>query len=122
MQVIYVLLGTDEFAKSENRQGGYNSSILLYDARSSSLKRVYSTMARLGQQTVTDYVRKFDYWLEMMVSDADILQDIFQDRLIDYKTHVKCHGLPASAAVVNFPQDPKPHNCIEEIWVQKYWV
>ena len=71
------------------------------------------------------FVHRFDYWLEMMVENADIIQKLYPKQAIDFKTHIRDSGLdkvPSTARIINFPLNPKPHQVTNIEWVRKFWI
>lgn len=59
-------------------------------------------------------------WIEQFATGAGALQDFFANQLVSYK--VDClKGLPASARVVAFHGNPKPHMLKDVPWVLQNW-
>jgi len=57
-------------------------------------------------------------WIEKRMPEADVLQDLFPDKLVSFKVHCK-RGAPDGASVVNFHGWPRPHEC--KGWVKEAW-
>ncbi|CAK9019712.1 UDP-N-acetylglucosamine--peptide N-acetylglucosaminyltransferase 110 kDa subunit [Durusdinium trenchii] len=122
------ILGTSSFQSTEDRMGGYNSSLMLFPLlrqEQAHLRQVHRLLEDIGLDRVKRVVPRLDFWLEMTVPGADVLQELFPGQLIDYKTHVRDEGngkLPEGARVVNFPLRPKPHQCTSQDWIQQHWL
>ena len=97
---------------------GYNSSILLWDADSPALTVVCDF---LGQHfaLIHNFIHRLDHWFEMMVKDADALQDLFPGQVVDY-VHACQERVPDRARIVVFPLRPKPHE-FPSPWVREVW-
>jgi hypothetical protein len=91
---------------------------------------------------------RWDHWVEMVVPEAHLLQDIYPQLFVDYRkdctagvprrgphaaTQARvaqfplraklCYvaaGVPEGAAVVCFPRSPKPHE-VDAEWVRECW-
>ena len=116
------MLSTDDIA-NEGRQGGYNSSIMLWDAgddrsSASELLPVYECL-RAHQDAVGMVVHRFDHWLEMMVDGADFVQQMYPGQIVDFRKECT-ENVPEGARIVCFPLDPKPHTCGAP-WVRDAW-
>ena len=113
------LLGTDGLS-NEGRTGGYNSSIVCWDAGDKGIQdAVYGQLEVLGS-CVTDVIIRFDHWLEMAVKRACVLQRELPGQLVEYVGHCESK-VPDGARVVNFPLHPKPHH-LTHTWVADVWV
>jgi hypothetical protein len=66
-----------------------------------------------------DLVRGDQEWLEEVLKDRDILQAVFPDFFVSYKTHCNPYP-PEKAGVVCFHGLPRPHECTQK-WVQDTW-
>lgn len=92
------LLGTDELS-NEGRTGGYNSSIVCWDAGDKDIQdAVYGQLEALGS-CVTDVIIRFDHWLEMTVKRACVLQRELPGQLVEYVGHCEVevpHGAELS--------------------------
>lgn len=65
---------------------------------------------------------RFDHYLEMCVQNADIIQELCPDEVLDYNSHCQQDILPKNCRVVAFPRNPKPHEIKNKWdWVQIYW-
>merc|ERR1712167_232493 len=62
---------------------GYNSSILMWAAGSSKLDSICEVL-REHFDLVHNFIHRFDHWLEMMVADADLIQDIYSEHVVDF--------------------------------------
>lgn len=59
-------------------------------------------------------------FIEKMVSDADILQNLYPNSFVSYKAH--CRPMfPRGARVVIFHGNPRPHEATDD-WVKKIWA
>ncbi len=38
-------------------------------------------------KNINKFILRFDYWLEMMINDADFLQDLYPGKLGDFLNH-----------------------------------
>lgn len=111
------VLGTERIF-CEKRDDGYNSSVMIYQAGFG--REVYRVLA-LHSLHLWKAIVRFDFFLEMMVSNADQLQKVFHGQIQDYVT--ACKGkekVPENCRIVCFPRDPKPHEC-NEPWIKMYW-
>ena len=72
--------------------------------------------------TVAKCVYKFDHWLEMLVDDAAIVQNIPPGAVVEYKRDVRQNDEvpPPGASVVCFPLEPKPHD-VHTPWIDAHW-
>lgn len=68
---------------------------------------------------INKYIVRFDYWLEMTISNADYLQELFPRMIVDFKETEK--RLPEDCRIVCFARKPKPEDYPAE-WVRYYWV
>lgn len=69
------------------------------------------------------FLMRFDHYLEMLVWNADIVQNLCPDLVLDYMNHCRKDELPDTCAIVAFPRNPKPHEITGKWkWVDKYWV
>lgn len=101
------LLETDSIV-NECRQGGYNSSIMVWTAP--AFKDVYiHDVAHL-----TTVIYKFDHWLEMLYPHLPIIQKLIPGLVSDYANY------DPTAAIVVFPLSPKPHD-VHDPWVRDNW-
>ena len=57
-------------------------------------------------------------WIEHVVSDADIWQDLLPGQFVSYKVHAR-EGPPAGARVIVFHGKPRPHEAGG--WVPQVW-
>ncbi|GBG26931.1 UDP-N-acetylglucosamine--peptide N-acetylglucosaminyltransferase 110 kDa subunit [Hondaea fermentalgiana] len=119
----FATLYTSDFGKTEDREGGYNSSMMAFPRGCEALQAaIFGQLDALGVDHVKRFVHRLDFWLEMTVRGAASLQSLFPGRLLDFKTHVReADSLPTSASVVNFPLRPKPHEVADAAWMQAHW-
>lgn len=114
---LFAVMGTDGIACEQGNKEGYNTSLVIFRPERFGL---------LGDQLVEVYsvltktVARFDFWTEMVVNNADIIDRVWPGKVVDYLGACK-NGLPKDAAVVVFPRNPKPHDCQDE-WVKQHWV
>ncbi|ETP48688.1 hypothetical protein F442_05643 [Phytophthora nicotianae P10297] len=118
------LLKTDQMA-NEQRQGGYNSSIMAWridnHARAASLQFLYRFL-HAHFCVINKYIYKFDHWLEMANVYACYLEDVFPEQIVEYRSlDVEAVSPPPNATIVCFPLLPKPHSATAT-WVAQYWV
>jgi hypothetical protein len=67
-------------------------------------------------------VFRFDYWLEMIVKQAEFVQDHFPGEISDYLADCLHEELPKNTKIVAFPRDPKPHEVTGVYpWVLQNW-
>ena len=114
------LLGTDDLA-NENRNGGYNSSLMVWTAP--ALSEIYDLVAEPGAYAaLSSCVYKFDHWLEMLLDDGAHLQDLAPGLVAEYARDVLANGgaPPPGASIVCFPLEPKPHD-VATPWVAAHW-
>ena len=74
---------------------------------------------------VQNFIYRFDHWLEMNIENADLLQDLYPNTILEYRHDCKDGKLPEHGlgCIVNFPLKPKPHEVvIKDPWVAKYWL
>ena len=82
---------------------------------------MYDTLD-LYYESILKFLMRFDHYLEMIVQDADIVQNLCPDEVLDYTTHCQTDELPQNCKVVAFPRSPKPHEIVDKYaWVNKYW-
>ena len=87
----------------EVAQEGYNSSIIVYSPK---VFGVVCDFLSSYYSEVTKVMVRFDYYLEMMIKNAALLQEIFPNKIVDYV--MKCtKSLPEGATIVCFPRSPK---------------
>lgn len=66
---------------------------------------------------------RFDHYLEMLVWNADIVQDLCKDQVLDYTMHCQQEKLPENCKIVAFPRMPKPHEIVGKFkWVEQHWT
>lgn len=71
---------------------------------------------------MTHYLMRFDHYLEMLVQNADYIQEICPNKVLDYTSHCQRDELPEECAIVAFPRSPKPHEVVDRHpWVTEHW-
>ena len=118
----FATLATDGM-ENERRVGGYNSSVMLWDGRDilgGSAGYIHSQLLPHFNLISRRVIYKFDHWLEMVVSGADVLQQLMPGVVVEYKQSC-VDGVAEGASFVTFPLQPKPHNCESE-WVKRLWT
>ena len=112
----FATLSTDEIF-CENVDNGYNSSVMLF--QKDKLSHLYNILDRYYDY-IMKYLMRFDHYLEMLVWNAQIVQEIAPGQLIDYSQHFeqnKNTELSADCRIVAFPRNPKPHE-IDDEWAK----
>ena len=64
----------DQIQNETLNKGGYNSSVVLWRGR--AFDPIYSILKECFEDLIK-FVFRFDYWLEMLVVEADFVQDVF---------------------------------------------
>ena len=122
----FATLSTRGFDAEEGFVDGYNTSAMLWDAseaggadaaRAGSLRSLHDAL----RPEVFTCLMRWDHWVEMVAPGAHLLQDLFPGVFVDFRTHCRELGPPASAAVVCFPRYPKPHEASAE-WIDAHWI
>mmetsp|Transcript_24721 Transcript_24721/g.32274 ORF Transcript_24721/g.32274 Transcript_24721/m.32274 type:complete len:409 (-) Transcript_24721:59-1285(-) len=116
----YATLTTSEMV-NEQRQGGYNSSIMIWPA--GEFSEVF-TVLKSKYKAIHRSIYKFDHWLEMMIVQADLLQEHYPNLIAEYGCLKQCsHDLfPEECSIVCFPLQPKPHECLHIKWISENWA
>ena len=123
----FATLSTKGFDAEEGFVDGYNTSVLLWDASDAPGGGTEPSMGALVnlhdalRSEVFECLMRWDHWVEMNVPTCDLLQDLYPNLFVDYRTHCKVEGPPAGAACVCFPRYPKPHEAKAD-WIDKHWV
>jgi len=112
----FALLGTGDIY-CEKAKNGYNSSIILWDA---NIGRPIFEVLNQYRQYIHRYIVRFDHWLEMMVQECDLVQDVFPQQFADFTSFCK-DTVPEGTRIVGFPREPKPHDYPAE-WIRDLWV
>jgi hypothetical protein len=112
----YAVMGTGDL-ECEKAKDGYNTSIIAWHSEFG--KEIYLVLKKYYVQTVK-FICRFDFWTEMMVTNADIVQELFPGQFLDYLTYCK-ETVPEGCRMVCFPRDPKPHEYPSE-WIRDLWV
>ena len=110
-------LKTDDLACEKQHKGGYNSSIMIWHG--GSMLPVYEAL-RSNFENIKKFIVRFDFWLEMNVHNADLLQDIFPTQISDYLQECQ-KEVPQNTRIVCFPRKPKPDDYPTE-WIKERWV
>jgi hypothetical protein len=104
---------------NEDREGGYNSSVMSW--RADWGREIYDGLCQLQRQ-VSQFVHRFDHWLEMLIPNAPLLQDIFPGHCLEYVGQAQ-QDIPENCRLVSFPLDPKPHQAVNMCeWVKEKWI
>ncbi|CAG9328941.1 unnamed protein product [Blepharisma stoltei] len=112
---VFAVMGTSDIA-CEKEKNSYNTSIIAW--HSSFGKEIYTTL-RQNYKYMLKFICRFDHWTEMMVKDADLVQEVFPGQFLDYLTYCK-ESVPEGCRMVCFPRDPKPHDYKSE-WIRELW-
>lgn len=115
--------GLDEIIKYEGkfaslrdfiRNEGMQSSVMMWEA---------GTLGYIWDSWLIAGMPKNDYgdqdWIEKIIPDADILQDIYPGAFVSFKLEAT-HSIPNKAKMVIFHGKPRPHDAPSE-WVHKVW-
>ena len=116
----FATLSTDEIF-CENVSNGYNSSVMLFSKERT--RHLYDILNRYYSH-VMKFLMRFDHYLEMLVWNAELVQQVVPGHLIDYSQHFRVNKgteLPPDCRIVAFPRNPKPHE-IEDSWAAEHWV
>ena len=65
----------------ENVNNGYNSSVMLFHKERT--KHLYDIL-ECYYEHIMKYLMRFDHYLEMLVKNAEIVQEVVPGQLIDY--------------------------------------
>ena len=113
----FATLSTNEMA-NEKRNEGYNSSIVIWNA-SVIGTFIFDTLVAYRTH-VFKFIYKLDHWLEMIVENADLLQQLYPGQICEYKKSC-VEEVPANCRIVCFPLQPKPHE-IPSPWIKERWI
>ena len=97
------------------RDDGFGSGVMMWNRDN---HQVWDKWDRTGRPT---HPLGDQGWMEIMMPDADILQEVFPDKLVSYKVHCE-GGLPKNAAICCFHGVPKPHDFPDGHWVNDLWT
>lgn len=111
------ILKSDNFECEKEHKLGYNSSIMIWN--SSKFEKIYGEL-KINFDKITKYIVRFDFWLEMMVKNADFLQDLYPNQILDYLKGAK-NGIEKETRIVCFPRTPKPDSYPSE-WIREHWI
>lgn len=112
----FAVMGTSDL-ECEKAKDGYNTSIISWDSNFG--KEIYSVLKKYYNQALK-FICRFDFWTEMMVKNADLVQDLFPGQFLDYLTYCKT-SVPEGCSMVCFPREPKPHDYSSD-WIKELWV
>lgn len=113
----FAILRTDEISCEKKNKNGYNSSVMIWNSK--ELSKVYHELKR-NFDVINKYIVRFDFWLEMMVKNADFLQDLYPGQISDFL--MSCtNEVPKNTRIVCFPRTPKPDAYPAE-WIKEYWT
>lgn len=111
----FLLMGTSDIF-CETAKDGFNSSIISWP--DSFGREIYDRLKRYYKY-VLKYICRFDHWLEMNVSNPDLVQAAFPSQFLDYTTYCR-DAIPPNCRMVCFPREPKPHTC-DAPWITQLW-
>jgi hypothetical protein len=114
---VFGILKTDDLACEKNNKNGCNSSIMIWN--SEACEQIYKELKPIFN-TLTKYVVRFDFWLEMMVENFQFLQDVYPDQISDFLNHCTI-SIPPDTRIVCFPRTPKPEDYPAD-WIKEFWV
>jgi hypothetical protein len=113
----FATLSTDGMA-NEQRVRGYNSSIVIWNVdRVGSF--LYDSLEAYKTH-VFKFIYKLDHWLEMMVENADLLDQLYPGQILEFATSCT-ERVPDNCRVVCFPLQPKPHEFTSP-WIRELWT
>jgi len=113
----FATLSTRGFENEQDYLDGYNSSIMAWEAGfGHEVARVFE---RYAEHIVELCVSDQEY-LEMMMLNADLVQDIWPNQVREYKGECTA-GVPSGTSIVTFPLIPKPHQ-YPSPWIAELWV
>ncbi|CAD8098711.1 unnamed protein product [Paramecium primaurelia] len=112
------ILKTDEIACEKQNKNGYNSSIVIWNNRE-VFKRIFTELDS-NWKNIQKFIVRFDFWLEMIVENADFLQDIYPTQISDFVFECK-EQVPQNTRIVTFPRMPKPDSYPAE-WIKEKWI
>lgn len=117
----FATLSASGFRAEEGVIGGYNSSVMLWQAggRTETSRRLRALHDALSTH-VPRCLMRWDHWVEMVVPRAHLIQRAFPGLVADFCTDCAGGEPPAGAAIVCFPRSPKPHQAQVE-WVHRHW-
>ena len=139
----FAILSTDGLDnEGSDFSDGYNSSVVLWNFDEIDLESHVYAPLKEHFKVVNHFVHRLDHWLEMTVKNADLLQLLFPQQILEYnhdcasihdsagitpKTEVasvrSLTGLPENSRIVNFPLAPKPHEVKDKHpWIQQHWA
>ena len=108
---------TDDI-QCESSINGYNSSIIIW--RMSFGSAIFEYMNKFDK-FITKQLVRFDHYLELLVKNADFIQDLYKGKVLDYNSHCKNkEQIPENCSIIAFPRNPKPHQC-SETWIFLFW-
>ena len=112
----FAVMGTSDL-QCEKAKDGYNTSIIAW--HSDFGKEIYLALKKYYSQALK-FICRFDFWTEMMVKNADTVQELFPGHFLDYLTYCK-EEVPEGCRMVCFPREPKPHDYSSE-WIRELWI
>lgn len=102
----FTTLRTGDLACEKNHKDGYNSSVMIWQG--DHLRPVYEAL-KDNFESVTKFIARFDFWLEMTINNADYIQKLYPGVVIDFLADAKV-TLPEGSSVVCFARKPKPED------------
>jgi tetratricopeptide (TPR) repeat protein len=112
------ILNTENIFCEINTADCYNSSVVVW--KGFQFSEIYDLLIDL-REYLMNFLFRFDFWLEMMVQNSNILQKDFPGKIKDFRQECQNDVLPSDTSIVIFPRDPKPHEC-DQKWVKEFWV
>lgn len=112
----FAVMGTADL-ECEKAKDGYNTSIIAWNSEFG--KEIYTVLKMYYNQTLK-FICRFDFWTEMMVKNADTVQELFPGQFLDYLTYCK-NEVPQGCRMVCFPREPKPHDFTSD-WIKELWI
>jgi hypothetical protein len=96
------------------RYGGYGSGLMSWKPMFGT--HIWESWVAAGKPEIEGGDQA---WIEKVICDADLWQDIFPEWVVSYKVHAE-QWPPSQSKVVCFHGFPKPHEC-NGGWVQMMW-
>ena len=70
----FAILKTEGIACEKDHKDGYNSSIMIWNG--SAFANIFNEL-KSNFENISKFIVRFDYWLEMMINNADFLQELY---------------------------------------------
>ena len=92
------------------------------DGQKIQVQHLFDTLEKYNT-AVVKFLMRFDHYLEMLVFNADLVQEMLPGQVLDYMEH--CKGkpdVPENCRIIAFPRTPKPHEIMDtEPWTKNHW-